>query len=67
MKNRNHLIFNALNAVELLDKVLETCSINDSSPSAHALFVGSRVACIELYCRMDMIEKDFDKRIFLPL
>ena len=54
VENRNHLIFDVLNALDLLsppcgdglallDKVLETCLINDSSPSAHALFVASRM------------------------
>jgi hypothetical protein len=49
-----HVIFEALNALDLLsppcgdslallDKVLVTCSINDSSPNAHALFVASRM------------------------
>jgi hypothetical protein len=48
------LIFDVLNALDLLsppyrdglallDKVLETGKINGSSPSAHALFVASRI------------------------
>ena len=52
---KSHLIYDALNVLDLLsppcgdglallDKVLETCSINNSSPSAHALFVASRIA-----------------------
>jgi hypothetical protein len=38
-----HVIFEALNGLALLDKVLVTCSINDSSPNARALFVASRM------------------------
>jgi hypothetical protein len=55
LKSRIHVIFEALNALDLLsppcdnglallDKVLATCSINESSPNAHALFVASRIA-----------------------
>ena len=55
LKNKSHLGLNELNALDLLsppcgnglallDKVLATCSINESSPNAHALFVASRIA-----------------------
>jgi hypothetical protein len=55
LKSKSHLIFDELNALDLrsppcgnglalLDKVLATCSINNSSPNAHALFVASRIA-----------------------
>jgi hypothetical protein len=54
VESRSHAIFEALNALDLLsplyadglallDKVLETCSINDSSHNAHSLFVASRM------------------------
>ncbi|MGB2739336.1 MAG: hypothetical protein WBC60_02130, partial [Cognaticolwellia sp.] len=50
LKNKSHLGLDELNALDLLsppcgnglallDKVLATCSINESSPNAHALFV----------------------------
>jgi len=53
LKNKSHLDFDELNALDLLsplcgnglallDKVLATCSINESSPNVHALFVASR-------------------------
>ena len=55
LKNKSHLGLDELNALDLLsppcgnglallDKVLATCSINESSPNAHALFVASRIA-----------------------
>jgi hypothetical protein len=55
LKSKIHVIFEALtpldllsppcgNGLALLDKLLTTCSINDSSPNAHALFVASRIA-----------------------
>ncbi|WP_039989250.1 hypothetical protein, partial [Paraglaciecola arctica] len=53
LKNKSHFGLDELNALDLLsppcgnglallDKVLATCSINESSPNVHVLFVASR-------------------------
>ena len=53
LKARQLFISFGGDALILLDKVLETCLINDSSPSAHALFVALRMVWILLADRCE--------------